>query len=78
MITSKLNIVTTQDQRHDFYKDFGNNKEMFDFSNHSTKSKYYYNWNKLVFGKKKKYSSWCCDWRIYEIKAKYVFAFGKW
>ena len=43
MITSKLNIVTTQDQRHDFYKDFGNNKEMFDFSNHSTKSKYYYN-----------------------------------
>ena len=30
----------------DVYKDFSNNKEMFDFSNYSTKSKYYNNSNK--------------------------------
>ena len=33
------------------YKDFSNDKEMFDFSNYSTKSKYYDNLNKLVVGK---------------------------
>ena len=33
-------------------KDFSNNKEMFDFSYYSTKSKYY-NSNKLVVGKMK-------------------------
>ena len=32
----------------DVYKDFTNDKEMFDFSNYSTKSKYYDNSNKLV------------------------------
>ena len=35
----------------DLYKDFSNEKEMFDFSNYSTKSKYYDNSNKLVVGK---------------------------
>ena len=35
----------------DVYKDFSNDKEMFDFSNYSTKSKYYDNLNKLVVGK---------------------------
>ena len=35
----------------DVYKDFASDKEIFDFSNNSTKSKYYYNWNKLVIGK---------------------------
>ena len=37
----------------DVYKDFINNKEMFDFSNFSTKSKYYDNSNKLVTSKMK-------------------------
>ena len=37
----------------DDYKDFSNDKEMFDFSNYSTKSKYYHNSNKLVVCKKK-------------------------
>ena len=32
----------------DVYKDFRSNKEMFDFSNCSTKSKYYDDSNKLV------------------------------
>ena len=34
-------------------EDFSSNKEMFDFSNYSTKSKYYDNSNKLVIGKMK-------------------------
>ena len=35
------------------YEDFSSDKEMFDFNNHSTKSKYCDNSNKLVIGKKK-------------------------
>ena len=35
----------------DVYEDFSNDKEMFDFSNYSAKSKYYDNSNKLVVGK---------------------------
>ena len=38
-------------QTEDVYKDFSNDKEMFDFSNHLTKSKYHDDPNKLVIGK---------------------------
>ena len=37
----------------DVYNYFSNDKEMFHFSNYSTKSKYYDNSNKLVVGKMK-------------------------
>ena len=37
----------------DVYEDFSSDKEMFDFSNYSTKLKYYDNSNKLVIGKMK-------------------------
>ena len=37
----------------DVSEDSSNDKEMFDFSNYSTKSKYYDNSNKLVVGKMK-------------------------
>ena len=37
----------------DIYKDFSKNKEMFDFSNNSTNSKYYDDSNKWVVGKMK-------------------------
>ena len=37
----------------DVYEEFSNHKEMFDFSNFSTKSQYYDNSNKLVVGKMK-------------------------
>ena len=37
----------------DVYKNFSGDKEMVDFSNCSTKSKYYDNSNKLVIGKMK-------------------------
>ena len=35
----------------DIYEDFSSNKEMFDFSNYSTKSKYYDDSNKLAIEK---------------------------
>ena len=35
----------------DVYKDISNDKETFEFSNYSKKSKYYHNSNKLVVGK---------------------------
>ena len=35
------------------YEDFSSDKETFDFSNYSTKSKYYDDSNKLVIGKMK-------------------------
>ena len=37
----------------DVYEHFSSNKELFDFSNYSSKSKYYDNSNKLVIGKMK-------------------------
>ena len=37
----------------DVYEDFSSDKQMFDFSNYLTKSKYYSNSNKLVIGKMK-------------------------
>ena len=37
----------------DVYEDFSSDKEMFDFSDYSTKSKHYDDSNKLVIGKMK-------------------------
>ena len=42
-------------------EDFSSDKEMFDFSNYSTKSKYYEDSNKLVIGKMKAKNRRCCD-----------------
>ena len=42
----------------DVYEDFSSDKEMFDFSNYSTKSKYYDDSNKLATGKMKD-EIWC-------------------
>ena len=57
---SKLLITDTESlmyelKTEDIYEDFGGNKEMFDFSNYSTKLKYYSknNSNKLVIRKMK-------------------------
>ena len=48
MITLKINMTTTQDyysqtliKTEDVYEGFSSDKEMSDFSNYSTKSKYY-------------------------------------
>ena len=42
-----------ESKSEDFYKDFSSNKEILDFTNYSTKSKYYDDSNKLVTGKMK-------------------------
>ena len=51
MITLKINMVTTyslmyQIKTEDVQEDFSDDKEIFDFSNYSTKSNYYDNSNK--------------------------------
>ena len=62
MITLKISMVTTRDftdtdslmneiKTEDVYEDFSNDKEMLDFRNYSTNSKYYDNSNKLVVDK---------------------------
>ena len=43
--------IKTEDE--DVYEDFSSDKEMFCFSNYSTKSKYYDDSNKLVIGQMK-------------------------
>ena len=51
--------IKTKDVTEDVCKDFRNNKEMFEFSNYSTKSKYYDNSNKFVVGKMKDETAGC-------------------
>ena len=59
---SKLLFIDTdslmyESKTEDVYENFISDKEMFDFSNYSIKSKYYDNLNKLVYGKMKKESA---------------------
>ena len=57
----KINMTTNQNYYSqtlivnvwNVYEEFSSDKEMFNFSNYSTKSKYYYDSNKLVIGKRK-------------------------
>ena len=44
-----MNEIKTED----VYEDFSKDKDMFDFSNFSAKSKHYNNWEKLVVGNMK-------------------------
>ena len=58
MVTTRLLFTDTDSSLYeikteDVYEDFRNDKEMFNFSNYSTKSKCYHNSNKLVVGKMK-------------------------
>ena len=61
MITLKINMTTKSKllftdtdsliyeiKTEDVYEDFSSSKKMFDFSNYSTRSKYYNNLNKLL------------------------------
>ena len=60
MTTLRINMTFTDTDSlmyeintEDVYEDFSSNKEMFNFSNYSTKTKYYHDSNKLVIGKMK-------------------------
>ena len=48
LLFADTDILMYQIKTEDVYEDFSNDKEMFDFSNYSTKSKYYDNSNILV------------------------------
>ena len=68
MITLKINMKTDKSKllltdtdnlvyeikTEDVYEDFSSNKEMFDFSNYLTKSKYYDNSKKISYWKSKR------------------------
>ena len=54
----------------DFYEDFSCNKEMFDFSNYSTKSKYDDDSNKLVIRKMKDETDGVASEEFLGLKAK--------
>ena len=53
ILLSNANSSMYEIKTGDVYKDFSTDEKMFDFSNCSIKSKYYYNSNKLVIGKMK-------------------------
>ena len=53
LLFTDTNRLIYEIKTEDVYKDFRNDEEMFDFSDYSTKSKYYDNSNKLVVGKMK-------------------------
>ena len=58
----------------DAYEDFSSNKEMFDFSNYSTKSKYYNDSNKLVIEKMQNETGGVATEEFVELKSKlYLF-----
>ena len=59
------------------YEDFSSNKEMFDFSNYSTKSKYYNNSNKLVIEKIKDVTGGVAIEEFVGLKPKNVFILNR-
>ena len=56
--------------KQDVYEDFRSNKEIFDFSNYSTKSKYHDDSNKLVIEKVKDETGGAAIEEFVELKAK--------
>ena len=77
LLFGDIDSLMYENKTEDVYKDFSSNKEMFDFSSYSTKTKYYDYSNKLVIGKSEKSKLWCCNYRICRNEAKDVFAFGR-
>ena len=53
LLFTDTNCLMYEIKTEHVYEDFSSDKENFDFSNYSTKSKYYDNSNKLVIGKMK-------------------------
>ena len=53
LLFTDTDSLMSEIKTEDVYEDFSSDKEKFDFSNYSSKSKYYDNSNKLVIGKMK-------------------------
>ena len=62
----------------DVYEDFSKYKGMFDFSNHSTKSKFHGDWNKLLLGKVKDETASVQIKEFVRLRPKNVFILGRW
>ena len=62
----------------DVYLDFSNDKEMFDFSNYSTNSKYCNDSSKLIAGKMKDKIAGVAIEEFVGLKAKRYSFFGRW
>ena len=79
MITLKTSMVSLiyEIKTEDVYKDFSNDKEMFNFSNYSTKSKYCDTLNKLVVGKIQDKTAGVVIEEFVKLKPD-VFMFGIW
>ena len=53
LLFTNTDSLMSEIKTEDVYEDFSSDKEILDFSNYVTKSKYYDNSNKLVIGKMK-------------------------
>ena len=53
LLFTDIDCLENKTKTADICEDFSSNKEIFDFSNYSAKSKYYDDSNKLVVGKMK-------------------------
>ena len=73
----KINNSMYEIKTEHVFKNFSSNKEMFDFSNYSMKSKYYGNSNKLVTRKMKDETGGDVDVEFFSLKSKmYSFLVG--
>ena len=69
-IKNKYGSLMIEIKNEDVYEDFGNEQEMFDFSNYSTKSKYYDNPSKFVVGKIKDETAYVAIEELVRLKRK--------
>ena len=53
LLFTDIDSLMYEAKTEDIFEDFSSNKDMFDFSNYSTKTKYHDDSNKLVIGKMK-------------------------
>ena len=70
LLFTDTDSLVYQIKTENFYKGFSSDKEMFDFSNYSTNSKYYDNSNKLVIGKMKDKTAGSANKEFVELKPK--------
>ena len=70
LLFTYTDILMYETKTGDVYEDFSSNKELFDFSNYSTKSKYHDDSNKLVIAKMKNETAGVTIEKFIGLKAK--------
>ena len=74
LLFTDIDSLMYETKTEDIYEDFSSDKEMFDFNNYQTKSKYYGNSNKIVSRKMKDETGGVATEKRFELKAK-LYAF---